>query len=85
MAPPDLARDGRDARLGRQRVGGQRHGPAGGERAGREVGPHGLVEGHPVAAMDEDGEALRRLLGQEEVEPVARCGAVGEVETRPLP
>ena len=47
-----------------------------------QMRPVGFVEAHPIAAMHEDDQALRRLLGQEQIETVALTVAIGEVELR---
>ena len=79
----DLRRDVGDA--DRRRKGIARHGdaPAPAQCADAEVGPEGLVEAHPVAAMDEDGEALGLALREKEIEPLPLAVAIGEVELGP--
>ena len=46
----------------------------------RQMRPARFVEARPVAAMHEDDEALRRALGQKQIETVAGTRAIDEVE-----
>ena len=76
----DLRRNVGDTDRRRERVARNGDAPATTQGAGAEVGPEGLVEVHPVAAVDEHGEALRLALGEKEIEPLPLAAAVGEVK-----
>ncbi len=73
----------RNARRGGEPVGGHRHRPPEGQRPLRQMRPGLAAEGHPVAAMEEDREAPRRALGQEQIEPLPRVRPVGKIQPGP--
>ncbi len=68
-----------DAHGRSEAIAGKRHVHAGGDPGRREPGEHRLVEGAPVAAVDEDERAARLRRGKK-IEAMARIGAVGNVE-----
>src|SRR3954462_15160728 len=75
----DFRRNVGDARGRRQRVAWQCHRPAVMPRAFGEISPRRFVEAHPIAAVDEDDEALAVAVGQDQVEALALAGAIGDV------
>jgi predicted secreted protein len=81
----DLGGDLVDPRFRRQRVARQADGPALRPRALGEIRPVILVEPHPKAAMDKDGEALRRAVRPDEVEFFPRMAAIGDIGVEPAP
>jgi hypothetical protein len=90
---PAAAADGRgdcrddrlDTDLGCLRVARHRDGPAPRPRALSEMGEIAPVHPLPVAAMDENDEALRRALGVKQVEARPRDVAIGNAGLGPGP
>ncbi|MFK4558918.1 hypothetical protein ABIF95_001448 [Bradyrhizobium ottawaense] len=80
----DLGGDVGDACGRRQRVARQRHRPAMLARAFGQISPGRFVEAHPVAAVDEDDEALAVAVGQDQVEALTLAGAIGDVGAKIL-